>query len=367
MPERRKPAMVIAAGLLALGTLPVIGALGPTTAQARPAQVALARSKPPVKFVPPKLKVPRASTAQGPALVALTLPAGGQETGLFWTEPPPAKSGSQIAYETSTNLSKDLWSPLGIVSGTGKPVLTTLRPSVTQLAAGKDPAVFVTWAGAADQRVWFTIGSVLKNGTLTWPQAPQFILGAYTSTGPTVFSPPHSSAVFLTWEAASNHQIDFVIGHLTGSTIKWGAITKIPGAETTAAPAVAEASTGKSAGRLYVFWRDRAGQIAGASTADPLASGALKWTTVPSKVGTGTGVAAAAIGKNGSFPLLLVYRAETGSALLFATLNATGALRHTSKDAVKILASEDAPALLPDVLAANDPGEIFFVRVCPGC
>jgi hypothetical protein len=379
MPELRKPVMVIAAGLLVLAALPALREISAAAAQpAQLAQPARARVTPvrsgsPVKFLPPRLTVPRASTSQGPALAALNPPGGTPETALFWTEPPPASgAGSPIAYETSTNLRRDVWSPVGIVDGTGKGsklALTSRRPSATQLGSAGEQGVFVTWEGAADQRVWFTIGAVDKSGKLTWPQPPQFIPGAFTLTGPTVFAPLYSKTVFVAWEAAKGHRIDFVVGRLAGQSVKWGAISAIPGADTTDAPGVAEASVGLSSGRLYVFWRDLTGQLAGAFTADPLGARPVKWAPVRSTADTGTGPAATAIGKGSSFPILLVYRAKSSSALLYATLNSTGPLRHTSGEAVRILTTEgqDSPALTLGVLAATDPGEIHFVRVCPGC
>ncbi len=209
-----------------------------------------------------------------------------------------------------------------------------------------------------------------KKGTLSWPHGPVVLPGAFTSTGPTVFSVLHSGDVFLAWAASNTHRVDYVVGRIAGRSIIWGEIAHIPGALATAAPAVSEASTSGAAGRIYVLWRrPNSGLIAGAATADPL-SGHQAWTPISSAIQTGAAPAATAIGANGSYPLLVVYRAPKGSQLLYATINAAGPLTHKASWTVPKLSSQVGGALLPGILAATDPGNVDyepFVRVCAGC
>jgi|HubBroStandDraft_1064217.scaffolds.fasta_scaffold07612_4 hypothetical protein len=377
MPELRKAApavaavAAVAAVVLACGALSLTGAVGVTGVVGVAARAAsVTDGSAPVGWIPPRFEVPRAETNLGPALTELAVAGGKQETALFWAGPRVGASGSEISYETSGDLGQDIWSPVGIVPGegqTGKAAITNRRPSAAPFSTAPEPEAIVAWEGADDQRVWYSVGVVVPSGRLTWPGGARTVPGAFTSSGPTVFSLLYSDSVFVTWEAAGGHQVSYIVGQIKGNSIRWGAVSRIPGADTTSAPSVAEARTGPGQGQLYVFWRAPGGKITGARTADLPPRGVAQWTPLRSALASGAGPAVAAIGSGNSYPLLVVYRAVKGSELLYATLNATGQLRHERAWIVPKLRSQDSPALNPQILAATDPGYIYYVRVCAGC
>jgi hypothetical protein len=349
-------------------------ALGP--AGVASARVGLPAGSPPITWNLPVRFVPKVDTTTSPALADLISPAMKPETALFSTGPSLGHSGDEITYDVAENVRSGKWFPSGIVANTGKggwTALTTQPPSAALFdATTTDHDVIVTWGDAASQQVRYAIGETGTAGRLTWSQAPGAITGAFTSTGPAVFSPLFSDTVFVTWEARNSHRINYVIGQVIHNVIKWGKIAQIPGADTDDPPAVAEAVVGHT-GRLYVFWRESgaSGLLQGAWIADPLPSGPTVWKAVSSSVTTGAAPAATAIEPGSAFPILVVYRSPTSSQLLYAQLFKTGRLTHESDWTVPKLRSQLGPAVLPGVLAANDPGAVGtvtdYVRHCPAC
>jgi hypothetical protein len=363
---KRVPVLLAGATLLAAGTLPMTGVA--LASAGRPAG-----SPPPIIWKPPPAKAPLTNTTLSPALASLTGPGAQEQTALLWTEPPGGRAGDEISYEIAADLKSNVWFPAGFVGAAGKggwTAMTTQRPSAAPFGRPAQHMVIVTWSGAPDQKVWYALGDVAAKGVITWASGSSAIGGAFTSAGPTVFSPLHSDTVFVTWKAGSSRAIDYVIGEVVGSSITWGKIAKIPGAQTVGSPAVAEASTGKTAGRLYVLWTTASGLITGASTADPLAKGPVTWNAVASKVIGGAAPAATAIGPDSGFPLLVAYRSQKSSQLLYAQLFAHGPLTHEKDWTVPKLTSKSGPAVLPGVLAATDPDVdlmTYYVRACPAC
>lgn len=120
------------------------------------------------------------------------------------------------------------------------------------------------------------------------------------------------------------------------------------------------------------MWRvpGSAGQVDFATTEEPL-RGIAKWSApraLPSSVSTGAPPSAEALGKDATFPLLIVFRARHGSALSYVTLARGGTA--TSPLSVPHFRSFNGTAISPGVLAAQDPGHVFyqpFVRACAGC
>jgi hypothetical protein len=297
------------------------------------------------------------------------------ETALFWTGPSLGHSGDEISYEIAENLASNKWFHSGIVASKvkgGWTALTTQPPSAAPFAATTANDVIVTWADAASEQVRYAVGETGSAGTLTWSKVPGAIPGAFTSTGPAVLVSLFSTTVFVTWEAHNSHRVNYVIGQVIHGVIKWGKIARIPGARTDDPPAVAEAAVGH-AGRIYVFWRDSGagGLLRGAWITDPLPGGQAAWKAVSSSVTTGAAPAATAIGASSAFPILVVYRSAKDSQLLYAELLKTGPLTHKGGWTVPKLRSQLGPAVLPGVLAANDPGMVGTmtddVRHCPGC
>jgi hypothetical protein len=319
----------------------------------------------PIKWSLPPQQVPKSSTTLSPALTLLGLTAGKSETVLFYAGPAAAKAGFQISDQVAESVSHDKWTAPALVAGGA---LTDQRPSAAQLGAGSPGQSIVTWAGAGDQKVWYAIGAVGKTGKLSWPHPAASIPGARTSAGPTVFSPILTDAVFVTWPVLGSHRVDYVIGKIIGSTVAWGSIKQIPVAQAASAATVTEVAAG-SAGRIYVFWRNPAGRIAGAWTSDPLKSHQA-WTIVHSAITTNAAPAATAIGATDGYPVLVAYRSAKKGTLSYAELNAGGSLIHKSGWTVPALHSGNGPALIPGLLAATDPGAVDylpFVRVCAGC
>jgi hypothetical protein len=372
MPRARKPfirAALPAAGLLALAGLAAPAAFSPATADPMAPHVPLGA---PVKWSAEIGPVPGAATNTAPALADVSLPGKASALLLFWTGPADDNNGFRISYQTAINLAKNHWSLPALVVG-GKAV-TRNRPSAAPFASAGSGQVIVAWKSAGSPQVLYSLGQVGKGNTLSW-SAISAIPGAATSAGPAVFQPLHSDAIVVAWKAATGNAVDDIVG-LTepAGGVKWGKVGVIPMASTTRPPTIAEASTGSGSGRVYVLWQGpgTTGPVDYATTADPV-SLAPKWTSprsLPSSVRTGAAPSAQAIGKSSSYPLLVVFRAQHGPALLYVTLASNGKV--TGPLGVPRIRSLNGTAISPGVLAAEapDPGSVFlepFVRPCPGC
>jgi hypothetical protein len=318
----------------------------------------------PIKWSSEMGPVRGALTNTAPALTVAT-PSG--KTLLFWTGPSRGKNGFEISYQTAINLAKNQWSPPSVV-GDGK-ALTGSRPSAAPFGAAASGQVVVVWKDASSSQVLYSIGQAGKGSSLTW-SAISAVPGATTTQGPSVYRPQNSDVILVTWKAAKGRAVDDVVGFSTpAGGLKWGKVGIIPGAATTSTPTIAEVSTGKGRGQVYVFWKGpgTAGPVDFAITSDPV-SGSPKWTSpraLPSSVKSGSAPSALAFGKSTSYPLLVVFRALSGSALMYVELAKNG--RATGPFRVPHLRSLNAPAISPGILAAEDPGQIFYVRPCAGC
>jgi hypothetical protein len=344
------------------------------------------------------LSVSGAVTTMAPALTVLKRPGNKSETALFWTGPLVGGVGHPICYAIAENLQKDKWSPPRIVGAqapcphaspdraafNGVP-LTDQRPSAAQFGPVSDREVIVVWKAAQAQQVGFSIGTIQANGGLSWSPGSFLIPGAFTSNGPTVFSPLQSDTVFVAWDAdrSLQHSIDFVVGHRragstrsAGSTspITWGPIQKIPGVSATTADSTgaAEVKTGHGSGRLYVIWRKFGdARIDGAWTPEPL-SPHPPWTDFESTISTGAAPAATAAGPGRSYPLLVIYRVLHDTTLLYAFLNASDSFTKVPRGTAGKLITLLGPALIWHLAAATPPGggEVHYlpyVRTCAGC
>jgi len=234
--------------------------------------------------------------------------------------------------------------------------------------------VIVVWKDVRTSRILYSIGTAGRGDRLAW-KGILAIPGAATSDGPAVYRPQHSNVIIVTWKAARGSAIDFVVGlHTASGRVKWGKVGVIKGAATSTTPAIAEASTGGKSGKVYVLWKapGAAGPIDFATTADPV-HGSPTWSApraLPHTVRTGAAPSAQALGKDKSYPLLVVFRALKGSALLYVTLAKDG--KTTSPLAVPHIRSLNGTTISPGVLAAEapDPLNVFyepFVRPCAGC
>jgi hypothetical protein len=275
-----------------------------------------------------------------------------------------------ISYQTSISLRRNLWSRPAMVDF-GK-AITRTRPAATAIGPAGSGQVIVVWRDSAG-RLLYSIGKAGKGNTLTW-NGVTAIRGAASSNGPAVYTALHSNAVLLVWKAASGDAIDFVVGVPDFPTVKWGKIGEIPRAATTATPAIAEVSTGKGVGEIFVLWKapGKTGPVDFALTTDPLRP-FPRWTSPRSlspKIRTGASPSAQAAGTGTLFPLLVVFQVARGPVLEYVTLAKNGAITGPLK--VPHIGSVNGTAINPGVLAAEapDPRKVFyepFVRPCAGC
>lgn len=311
--------------------------------------------------------VPGASTHTAPALALLTvLPSKTTKRLLFWTGPREGSAGFGISYQTSISLRRNTWSsPVIVDKGTA---ITRDRPSAAALAPGE---LIVVWKNATGPAVKYAIGKATTR-KLTWSK-PAIIPGAATSASPAVYRPMGTDVILATWKAASGDVVDFVVGTIESGFVKWGKIAPIPGAAATSAPVITERLITSSTDLLYVLFKGlgRSGPIDYVTTADPVA-GFPKWSaprTLPRTVKSGAAPAAEPGGAGTSYPLLVVYGGLSGSTLYYVTLTKSG--KTTAPAKVPHIAGLDGAGLSVGVLATDDPGHVFYevpaVHVCGGC
>ncbi|HET7014062.1 MAG TPA: hypothetical protein VFI65_09130 [Streptosporangiaceae bacterium] len=344
-------------------TLTAICLTGPGLAAAAP-QAA------PVKWSPELGPVPGALTHTAPALANVSTGKTSSSLLLFWTGPAGGSAGFHISYQTSVSLRKNTWTrPTLVASGKA---LTRSRPAASPIGPQSSGQVIVTWKDPSGSRLLYAIGQEGKGGILSW-NAVAPIPQAAAASGPSVFRPLHSNIIVVTWQAASGHAVDYIVGIPSpAGPVKWEQPGSIPRSAATGTPAIAEASTGSQNGLLYVLWQlpGSSGQVDFATTPDPV-PGQVKWSpprALPSSVKTGAPPSAQAIGKGLTYPLLVVFRAQHGAALSYVTLSAKGKV--TKPLPVPHIRSSNGTAISPGVLAAEDPGNVFYepyVRPCGGC
>jgi hypothetical protein len=342
------------------------GAAGVSTATAAPTRPQAA----PVKWSPELGPVPGASTNTAPALADVSVGKNRSNLLLFWTGPADGTAGFHIAFSRSLSLRNNSWTKPGLVAS-GKP-LTRSRPAASPIGGPASGQVIVVWKDAADSHLFYSVGEENKNGALKWSGIAQ-IPGASAASAPAVYQPLHSNLIVVTWRAAAGHAVDYITG-IPGvpGAVKWQDAASIPRAMATGTPAIAEVSTGGESGLLYALWQvpGNSGQIDFATAPEPV-RGQAKWSTprpLPASVKTAASPSAQAIGRNLTYPLLIVFRPPRGSALSYVTLSAGNKV--TRPLAVPHLRSSNGTAISPGVLAAEDPGQIFYepyVRPCAGC
>ena len=369
----RQTKLLIAAIVLAAGAVAVPGARGAAVARGSGA----IPSMKPVRWSAKKGPVPGALTVTSPALASITFPgAKTADTLLFWAGPRAGAHGYRISDEHAISLSRDKWSP---PEAAGKAVTTSAPAAAPYLddvfTKFTTSDVIVTWQAGGGIR--YEIGTGEHGGAVSF--GPEFsIPGAHTSASPAISSPFYAKAVLVTWKAAGSSAVDFVVGFPGKGTgpVRWGPVGTIRGAAASSGPAVAEVSTGSSTGRIYVLWRalGRGGRIDYATGADPLSS-TVRWSApvgLPPGIRTSAAPVAQAIGPLGSYPpvaggypLLIVYSKPRSSRLLQVTLPRKGPV--SVPRLVPFITSPDSPALFGSVLAATDPGQVFYTRPCGGC
>lgn len=326
----------------------------------------------PVKWSPELGPVPGALTNTAPALANVSVGKNRSSLLLFWTGPADGNAGFRISYQTSLSLRHNTWTRPNLVAF-GKPVTRT-RPAASPIGPPSSGQVIVAWKDPADPQLLYAIGQEGKGGILSWNSVAP-IPQAAAASGPSIYRPLHSNVIVITWQAASGHAVDYIVGFPTSTSagaVKWTDVFTIPRSAATGTPAITEVSTNGQGGLLYAVWQvpGNSGQVDFATAPDPV-QGQAKWSApraLPSPVKTGAPPSAQAIGKGLAYPLMVVFRARSGAALSYVTLNAKG---QASKPLpVPHLRSSNGTAISPGVLAAQDPGKVFyepFVRPCGGC
>jgi hypothetical protein len=316
--------------------------------------------------------VPGAKTNTAPALADVTLGKHQSRLLLFWTGPAAGADGSRISYQASLNLRKNTWSRPNLVAF-GKP-LTRGRPAASPIGTASSGQVIVAWKDAADSKLRYSIGQQgknNKNGTLSWSTVAP-IPGATAASAPSVYRPVHANIIVVTWQAASRHAVDYIVG-IPGSkgTVTWEPGGTIKQSDAVGTPAIADVSTGSKSDLLYALWQvpGSTGRIDFA-TAPVAALGQGKWSVpraLPASVRTGAAPSALAIGKAMAYPLLVVFRARSGSALSYVTLSVKGQV--TKRRPVPHLHGADGLDLSPGILAAALAFKVHYesVRPCAAC
>ncbi len=323
-----------------------------------------------MKWSPELGPVPGALTNTAPALAKVSLAQDRSNLLLFWTGPADGTAGFRISYQTSLSLRKNTWSRPTLVAF-GK-AITRERPAASAIGPQASGQVIVAWKNAGDSQLLYVIGHEGKGGILAWNSVAP-IPQAAAASGPSVFRPLNSNIIVVAWPAAQGHAIDYIVGFPTAAGgVKWAAPGMIPQSNATGTPALAEVSGTTQGGVLYAAWQvpGNAGQVDFSTAPEPTLGGA-KWSlprALPPSVKTGAPPSAQAIGKNLAYPLMIVFRARHGAALSYVTLNAKGQVSKPLP--VPHLRSSNGTAISPGVLAAEDPGNVFyepFVRPCGGC
>jgi len=352
----RRPMRRLATAIAAAGT---ICALGASAALAAPAAT----------WSHPSSPVPGAFTNDSPAMATVNFPAPiGQGLMVAWRGTGVI---GHIHYRYRTP-AVGHWSHMGTIPG-----LAALTSSAPAIGGYFDPlgkgAVLAVWAGHVNNRIWYSQGQTLENGTITWTTPvtlPTSIAYSTTFDAPTVFFPDHSNNVMVVWRAPFNH-VRYSIGTPVGRGFTWSQSAVVPGNPptpvsahctidpcTSDTPAVTEETTSTSTGQIFVFWKQLgttnlfySTAVDGPSTDWPN----LTWTgptQVPGAI-TLLGPAASIPTVNATGPLLLVYKAPFSAHMRYQTLSGS-----TWSGVARVYGSQSdaAPALLKNVLATTTPG-----------
>lgn len=322
----------------------------------------------PIKWSPELGPVPRAVT-NATALADVTLGRRRSSLLLFWTGPADGTAGAHISYQASLNRRQNTWSKPKLVAF-GKP-LSHGRPAASPIGTTSSGQVIVAWKDPADSKLRYSIGQEGRHGTLSWSTVAP-IPGAAAVSAPSVYRPVHANIIVVTWQSASRHAVNYIVGLPSAKgSVTWEPVGTIRQSDATGTPAIADVSTGSQNDLLYALWQvpGSTGRIDFA-TAPVAALGQGKWSVpraLPSSVRTGAAPSALAIGKASAYPLLVVFRARSGSALSYVTLSVKGQV--TRLRPVPHFRSSDGTAISLGVLAAADRGKVHYelARACAGC
>jgi hypothetical protein len=238
------PAIAIPVVVIAAGT--------PAVAGGRPAT---AEASSPVHWSRRAGPVPGVTTSQTPALSAAIFPGKQERTLLFWDGTRLTGGAYVLDYASSASVPGNKWSRPESV---GK-AFAAGPPSAAAYGEPSSGQVIVAWEDIHGNQIDYVVGTAGSGGLLSFGPI-YFVPGATTSSAPVVFRPLHSDTVLLAWKQAGSTQIRYVAGAPASSPgpVMWRTIATIPNAATSASPAVADVSTGRNSGRLYVVWKGTA-------------------------------------------------------------------------------------------------------------
>jgi hypothetical protein len=347
----------LAAGVAAVTTLGTLGASAALAAPVRPAITAVTWSG---SFGP----LAQVKTNASPALTTFTLPGSPVvHTLMVWKG---WQSDLHLYYKYSRTASLSSWTSKKVA---GNGAATTLhRPSAAAYVVAGLHQIVVVWQGSGpDFDVWYEIAIEHHNGTLSWGPE-QMIPGTATSNGPSVFAALHSGRLVLTWKVQTTSAIDYMIGYPLGGGIHWGAVRTLPHlAETDASPSVAEASTGRHSGKIYIFWSGTPlGRPFFETTADPITSSSPSWSPefgfpFTRETRQIAGPVAEAVGPHNGYPLIVAYVGKTTTGILYLTLSKTNVLG--PQLVLPGTRSIQAPGLAGNMIAATaatNNGQVFY-------
>ncbi len=169
-----------------------------------------------------------------------------------------------------------------LVAGSGNPAqaqrvpsaLTDAHPALTTLASS---TVFVAWQGDASARqVWYTTEAEGTGDPWTSQAA---VSGSASTSSPALATAAAGTSlvenVYLAWRN-STAGVDYSVWN--GAKFPGAPFQTIPGAQTTAAPALAGSTTTASSDTLYAAWTTESGAVTGISYATYTGG---SWTTFP--------------------------------------------------------------------------------------
>jgi hypothetical protein len=340
------PISRLATAVAAAGTVCALGAMS-ASAAALPAS----------SWSGPKGPVPNASTNATPALSQGSVTAARHGTLVAWK----GQASNEVRYKLKIS---GKWRGTHVIPG----AVTSSGPAVGMY---RDPnghfAVLAVWKQLGGHRLYYAQGETHSSGTISWTHKTS--LASNTTSGPALIFPAYApfSRVIVAWKGPFDH-VRYSVGTPVGRRFSWTPTDWIGSAaniKTSYSPALAEVSTGASAGTVYVFWKGyKSSQVRYATTSDPLHFTGHFLTWSPAKVVPGAAAdaspAASALGPHDSGPLMVAYKVPHVLTVRFLTLTGT-----VWSPAAIVPGAETAtgPALLAGTLAttsANSSGRIFF-------
>src|SRR6185437_4228793 len=240
---------------------------------------------------------------------------------------------------------------------------TNASPALTTVTFGSSSQnqTLVAWKGQGGAHIFYEASPRL-GAKKSW-SAKAEIPGAASTAAPAVFFYHDRYLAVVAYRGPHDH-IRFIEGVPSHRGFVWSNSREVsPTAVANSGPAIAELQDSTGHGDLGIFWRDKAtGGVSFASTSDPLAAtNNVVWTIadVPGAK-TSDNPAVSSLGQHGTGPLILAYKAAHGAHINFQTLTTAG---WSTPAPVPSTSTVYGPALIRGELAttsASSAGNIFF-------